>query len=69
MHFQVAPEWTEGREAAWRQVIKTRWLREDEEFAAVSRRNAENRGDGGTHCAGNRSYDRFKEKMVCIHTW
>ena len=69
MHFQVRPEWTEGREAAWMQVIKTRWLRDDEEFAAVSRRNAENRGNGGTHCAGNRSYDHFKEKMVCIHTW
>ena len=46
----------------------TKWLKEDEEFAAVARRNAENRGDGGTHCAGNRSYTRFKGKMVLLHT-
>ncbi|XP_071681863.1 uncharacterized protein [Lolium perenne] len=41
-----------------------RSLRQDEEFAAVSRRNMENRGTGGTHCAGNRDYTRFKGKKV-----
>ncbi|XP_071680701.1 uncharacterized protein [Lolium perenne] len=34
----------------------------DEDFAAVARRNAENRGDGGTHCGGNLSYERYKGK-------
>jgi hypothetical protein len=27
----------------------------------------ENRGTGGTHCAGNRDYTRFKGKKVCIY--
>lgn len=67
MHFQVVPDWAKGHLDAWEEVVRTRWLREDEEFAAVARRNAENRGDGGTHCAGNRSFDRFKGKIVCIY--
>ncbi|KAK1630677.1 hypothetical protein QYE76_004992 [Lolium multiflorum] len=45
-------------------LVGHQWLREDEEFAAVSRRNMENRGTGGTHCAGNRDYTRYKGKMV-----
>jgi hypothetical protein len=44
-----------------------RWLRVDEEFAAMSMRNSENRGDGGTHRVGNRSFDRFKGKKVCTY--
>ena len=67
MHFQVAPFWTEDKEDAWAAIVTRRWFREDEEFAAVARRNAANRGDGGTHCAGNRSYTRYKEKIVCIY--
>ena len=67
MHFQVVPFWAEDKEDAWAEVVKTRWLREDEEFAAMARRNAENRGNDGTHYAGNRSYTRFKGKMVCIY--
>ena len=67
MHFQVAPGWIEGRDDAWRELIRTRWLKEDEEFAAVARRKAENRGGGGTHCTGKRSFERFKGKMVCIY--
>ena len=66
MHFQVVPFWAEDKEDAWAEVVRMRWLREDEEFTAVARRNAENRGDGGTHCAGNLSFGRYKGKMVCI---
>ena len=40
---------------------------EDQEFAAVARRNTENRGDGGTHYARNRSFERFIGKLVCIY--
>ena len=67
MHFQVIPEWAEPHQDAWEEVVRTRWLRQDEEFAAVSRRNMENRGTGGTHCAGNRDYNRYKGKVVCIY--
>ena len=67
MHFQVVPYWAEDHEDAWAEVVRTRWLKEDEQFAAVARRNAENRGDDGTHCAGNRIFYRFKGKMVCIY--
>ncbi|KAK1669701.1 hypothetical protein QYE76_057860 [Lolium multiflorum] len=62
--FWVCPEWAEQHREAWEELIRARWLREDEEFAAVSRRNMENRGTGGTHCAGNRDYTRFKGKKV-----
>ncbi|XP_071676781.1 uncharacterized protein [Lolium perenne] len=61
---QVCPEWAEQHREAWEELIRARWLREDEEFAAVSRRNMENRGTGGTHSAGNRDYTRFKGKKV-----
>lgn len=27
----------------------------------------ENRGTGGTHCAGSRDYTRYKGKKVCIY--
>ena len=67
MRFQVCPEWAEQHREAWEELIRARWLRQDEEFAAVSRRNMENRGTGGTHCAGNRDYTRYKGKMVCIY--
>ena len=33
----------------------------------VAKRNAINRGDGGTHCAGSRNFERFKAKLVCIY--
>ena len=32
----------------------------------MARRNAKNRGEGGTHCGGNRSFQRFFEDLVCI---
>lgn len=67
MHFQVVPVWAENKKDAWAELVRTRWLRENDEFAAVARRNSENRGDGGTHCAGNRSYQRFKGKLVCVY--
>jgi hypothetical protein len=67
LHFQVVPEWAESHREAWAELVSMRWLRADEEFAAVSMRNSENRGDGGTHRAGNRSFDRFKGKMVCAY--
>ncbi|KAK1604158.1 hypothetical protein QYE76_027831 [Lolium multiflorum] len=63
-YMSVCPEWAEQHREAWEELIRARWLREDEEFAAVSRRNMENRGTGGTHCAGNRDYTRFKGKKV-----
>jgi hypothetical protein len=67
LHFQVVPEWAEAYREAWEELVRMRWLRTDEEFAAVSMQNLDNRGDGGTHCVGNRSFDRFKGKMVCIY--
>ena len=68
MHFiKVVPFWAEDKEDAWAQVVKTRLLRDDEEFAAMARWNAENRGNDGTHCAGNRSYTCYKGKMVSIY--
>ena len=67
MHFQVVPDWADGtRLDAWKELVKTRWLLEDQEFAAVARRNAKNRGEGGTHRGGNRSFQRFFEDLVCI---
>ncbi|XP_071679936.1 uncharacterized protein [Lolium perenne] len=66
-YMSVCPEWAEQHREAWEELIRARWLRQDEEFAAVSRRNMENRGTGGTHCAGNRDYTRFKGKKVCIY--
>ncbi|XP_051186919.2 uncharacterized protein [Lolium perenne] len=63
-YMSVCPEWAEQHREAWEELIRARWLRQDEEFAAVSRRNMENRGTGGTHCAGNRDYTRFKGKKV-----
>ena len=60
------PGWANGKEDAWEALAK-RWLGEDAEFKAVSLRNQANRGDEGTHCAGNRNHDRFKAKMVCIY--
>ncbi|XP_071684935.1 uncharacterized protein [Lolium perenne] len=66
-YMSVCPEWAEQHREAWEELIRARWLRQDEEFEAVSRRNMENRGTGGTHCAGNRDYTRFKGKKVCIY--
>ncbi|KAK1604137.1 hypothetical protein QYE76_027810 [Lolium multiflorum] len=62
-YMSVCPEWAEQHREAWEELIRARWLRQDEEFAAVSRRNMENRGTGGTHCAGNRD-TRFKGKKI-----
>ena len=42
MRFHVCPEWAEQHREAWEELIRARWLRQDEEFAAVSRRNMEN---------------------------
>jgi hypothetical protein len=67
LHFQVVPEWAEAHREAWAELVSTRWLRADAEFTAVSMRNSDNQGDGGTHCAGNRSFDHFKGKMVCTY--
>ena len=36
----------------------------DQEFIARSMQNKRNRGHGGTHVQGNRSFDRFKEYKV-----
>jgi hypothetical protein len=62
--FQVVPEWAENKRDAFEAVVRGRWLLEDEEFRARAEQNKSNRGEDGTHCAGNRNYDRFKEKMV-----
>ncbi|KAK1664375.1 hypothetical protein QYE76_052534 [Lolium multiflorum] len=34
--FWVCPEWAEQHREAWEELIRVRWLREDEEFAAVA---------------------------------
>ena len=47
--------------------MSTRWLLEDQEFAAMANRNAMNRGEGGTHCGGSRSFQRFFAKLVWIY--
>nr|XP_051177134.1 uncharacterized protein LOC127291851 [Lolium perenne] len=61
-YMSVIPDWAEPHAEAWEEMVRTRWLKMDEDFAAVARRNAENRGDGGTHCGGNLSYERYKGK-------
>ncbi|KAK1684049.1 hypothetical protein QYE76_044897 [Lolium multiflorum] len=48
-YMSVIPDWAEPHAEAWEEMVRTRWLKMDEDFAAVARRNAENRGDGGTH--------------------
>ena len=61
-------DWADGvRLDAWKELVEKRWLKEDAEFAAMAMRNADNRGDGGTHCGGNRSFERFMAKLVCIY--
>jgi hypothetical protein len=65
--FQVILEWAQQHPEAWEELIRTRGLRENEVFVATVRQNTEIRGDGGTHYAGNRSFDRFKGKMVCMY--
>jgi len=60
------PDWADGKEDAWEALV-ARWCGEDEEFNALSERNKKNRGDGGTHRAGNRDIARFKEKQVYIY--
>ena len=67
MHFQVVPDWADGaRLDAWKELVRTRWLKEDEDFAAVAERNAKNRGEGGTHRGGSRNFQRFFDDLVCI---
>lgn len=66
LHFQVMPTWADEKEEAWRLVVQ-RWVGEDAEFDATSKRNKANRGSGGTHGAGSRSTARFKEKLVCAY--
>nr|XP_051199994.1 uncharacterized protein LOC127313523 [Lolium perenne] len=66
-YMSVIPDWAEPHAEAWEEMVRTRWLKMDEDFAAVARRNTENRGDGGTHRGGNLSYERYKGKTVCIH--
>lgn len=66
MHFQVIPDWAERKADAW-EVLVSRWVGEDPEFAVVSERNRENRGSEGTHSAGNRNHFLFKEKLVYIY--
>ncbi|KAK1631130.1 hypothetical protein QYE76_005445 [Lolium multiflorum] len=61
-YMSVIPDWAEPHAEAWEEMVRTRWLKMDEDFAAVARWNAENRGDGGTHCGGNLSYERYKGK-------
>ncbi|KAK1644860.1 hypothetical protein QYE76_062665 [Lolium multiflorum] len=64
----VCPEWAEPHKEAWEELIRARWLKMDEEFAVVSRRNIENRGTGDTHCAGNRDFNRYKGKVLAEAT-
>jgi len=66
LHFQVMPDWADGKEDAWDALVR-RWVGEDEDFSAVSQRNKANRGSEGTHSAGNRNHFLFKDKMVYIY--
>ena len=39
----MVPDWADGvRLDAWKELVEKRWLKEDAEFAAVARRNADN---------------------------
>ena len=60
------PDWADDKEDAW-EALARRWVGEDPEFDAVSKRNKANRGHGGTHSGGNRNHGRYKEKLVYIH--
>jgi hypothetical protein len=60
------PSWADEKEDTFA-VLARRWVGEDAEFAALSERNRRNRGKEGTHSAGNRNHDRYKEKLVYIY--
>ena len=59
------PKWAYGKVDAW-EALASRWLGLDPDFKALSEQNKANRGTGGTHCAGTRNHNRFKEKLVCV---
>jgi hypothetical protein len=63
LNFQVMPEWAHNKQEAF-EVLAQRWLSEDEGFTAVSERNKANRGSGGTHNAGSRNTDCYKDNLV-----
>ena len=60
------PDWADDKEDAYEALVM-RWLGLDPDFNAVSKRNKKNRGSKGTHRAGSRNHDCFKEKMVYIY--
>jgi hypothetical protein len=57
------PEWAHNKQEAF-DALAQRWLGIDEDFTAVSERNKANRGSWGTHGAGSRNTDRYKENLV-----
>ena len=60
------PDWADGKENAWEALV-SRWVGDDAEFDAVSKRNKANRGTEGTHSGGNLNHHRFKEKLVYVY--
>ena len=55
--------WCEHKEDAF-EVLASRWIGEDPDFEAVSKRNKKNRGSMGTHSAGSRNHGLFKKHLV-----
>lgn len=58
--------WCEHKEDAF-EVLASRWIGEDPDFEAVSKRNKKNRGSMGTHSAGSRNHGLFKKHLVYIY--
>jgi hypothetical protein len=57
------PEWCNNKDEA----LAKRCLGANEGFTAMSEQNRENRGLEGTHIAGSRSSDRYRENLVHIN--
>lgn len=61
-YMSIMPNWADEKEDAWEALAK-RWVGEDPDFDAMSKRNKANRGTEGTHNGGSRNHDRFKQKL------
>ena len=59
----MAPEWADDHLDAFEELVK-RWKGENADFKALSDRNKKNRGNEGTHSAGNRCHGRVMQKLV-----
>jgi hypothetical protein len=60
------PDWCNNKDEAF-EALAQRWLVADEGFTTVSEWNRGKCGTEGTHSAGSRSSDRYRENLVHIN--